>query len=345
MKYCLLGLLLLAQNLYGQVVLPSLMDMKNLKPVQIKLDKKKRSEIPTLFTSIVLKDLRTDTVTMGYVRFGQELKTFFRLEMEQGTKEATVFLNKYFQTAPRSDSLRLVILLKNFFITQNYKMPSTGVNLVNDVYTSKVYVMAHLLLEKNDQSYLLGTVDTCYTLNKWLGRCYNTMAETGLIKLGEKAEDHFNEMHLTPYDPFAIQELYKTTLPPTGSLKDGFYASYQAFLTGQQNKLAVAFEQKKNARVLRTSSPADTAILTTCWGFVENGSLYVRHQNIFVPLLYNFGSWSGFGIDTYDVYKLPWVWSPVGFAIDLIDIGVNGPTSTFKPFKPYRLNAETGRLE
>lgn len=346
MKYCLLGLLLLAQSLHGQIVLPALMDVKNLKPTTITLDKKAQAELPSMFTSIVIHDLRADTVTVGYVKFAQEFKSYFRLQFGNGIRSAEAFVNSYFRTTAKDDSLRLHVLLKHMFITQDYKMPSTGINIVNDVYTSKVFVAASLVMERKDKSrYLLNEVDTVLTMNKWLGRAFNDMAQNGLVKLVEKAEDAYKEQRLTPVSKEAMAKIANAQHPLSGSFRDGFYASYEAFLQGRKDAVAARFEQKKKARVLQPLSAGDTATFRRCWGFVENGTLYVRHGNLFIPVQNSFGGWSGLGLATSEQYKMPWVWNPFSFAVDMVDIAISGPTSKSTHFKLFKLNTATGVLE
>lgn len=345
MRYCLLLALFLFQRSQAQFVFPHAVDMKTVKPLRIEL-KQKKPESFTSYTSFALKDIRPDTVTAGYVRVTHEYKSYYRLQIEGGATYMANYLNTFYDNRRKTDTARLVILLKNFFLTQEYE--GTGlVRIFETRYVTKASVSARLLLQKGERYFHIGDVDTVLSIRKWLVKNYTGIAQSTLHYLVNRSEELWidSELEEVSYDAFAA-----TSRPPFFSispLKDGLYRSYTDFL--KQQPTGVVYPLTKQEEVGAKSPNSNTAAMQTSWGFVDEGALHVRAGNYFIRLQPNHGSFSGLGFDLVETTKhglikmalQPSLWT----AIDVADIGWNGNKKDVRPFRLFRLNTETGDLE
>lgn len=336
---------LFAKAAGAQVVLSPLLKVHSLKAAKIAFDRKKKPEELSPFSTIVLKDCRQDTVTMGYVKYGQEFSKYFRLEMEKGLQSAAIFLNQHYASYDKTTDRQLLIYLSNFFLTQDYKAPSTGVNLVNDVYTSKAFLTAHLLVKEGGRYFHLGEADTVLKLNRWLGRSYNTLAEHAFRSMVMEAAVRLEQGRKEEID---LPVFTKRTVPEPlvlANLQEGFYSTYESFRQQKSQAIAVQFEQKKKSRIIKAVDTADRSVVQSAWGFVAEGVLYVRHEHSYISMQQAFGSLTGLGFDTFETYKAPVGLDPISLAVFIADVSIDGPTDKNQPYKLFRLNPATGRLE
>ena len=338
--------LLCSQVALAQVILPSLLDVSTLKPVFIEFNAGKPQ--PTAFSSFKIEDSRPDQQTCGYIRFTPDYKKYNRLEWKDGIKAGERFLTKSFLTNPGADTLRLLIVLRNFFITQDFQSPQSALSLANVVYQSKVFVAADLFIEKKQGTDFLGRVDTLLTLQKWLGKAYNQMAEMALLHLVLKAQVLVQSGTPTNAEEFSAANRRLVSFPQK-SYKNGFYSSYTEFLQQQPLSIQYRVEQRKKVRVAIPVQEADSLHLKNSWGFVEAGVLYVRKGDHYIPMQQSQGSWSGLGISFSEVTKVPFggalLGNPFMLAADVADMAMNGPTAKLTHYCLYRLNPETGELQ
>jgi hypothetical protein len=347
LKFFLLPLLLIAQAAAAQVIFPPLLDVDKLKPVRLTL-KNKKPVSATVFTSFAIKDLRLDTLTAGYIRFTSDYKSYRRLEFENGVMSATAFLNSHFQTTPNADTARLFVLLKNFYLTQEYKAVGL-MSLANVAYISKAFVSARLLLQKGSNYFHMGDVDTTIAVQKWIGKYYNDLAQSALLEVVEAGEKMLKD---SSWRAVRYNEFLASSQPGNiakAKWKDGFYQSYTAFLNSENKTIPFQFEQRKKFRLLKPLSEADSNIVSTSWGFVENGKLYVRFESFYLPMQSSFGSYSGLGISFTQGDRIPLtgvlLQNPFMAAADMADLAINGPVVKMEHYRLFKLNVETGALE
>lgn len=319
--------------------------MKTIKPLRIELKQKKPESI-TSYTSFVIKDIRQDTVTAGYVRVTHEHKSYYRLEIDGGTASVSKYLNTFYNTRHKTDTASLVILFKNFFLTQEYE--GTGLVSFSDTrYVAKASVAARLLLRKGERYFHVGDVDTVLSIRKWLAKNYTEIAQSTLHYLVNKSEDLWIDSKLeeVSYDAFVAAS--RSPLFNNLPLKDGLYRSYTDFLKQQPSDVVYPLTKREEAGAKNSNN--NTAAMQTSWGFVEEGALHVRAGNYFIRLEPNNGSFSGLGFDLLETTKhgLPgMLLQPMLYtAIDVADIAWNGNKKDVKPLRLFRLNTETGELE
>lgn len=346
MRLIFLLILFSNQVVFAQVFLPQLLDVKKMTPVFIEFGAGKKKEHSS-FRSFKIEDNRVDKQTCGYIRFTQEYKKFQRLEWRDGAKSPEEFLNNYFFSNSAADSSQLVIRLKNFFITQDYLSPGENISLTNVIYQSKVFVTADLVVKQNQSTYFLRNVDTVITLKKWLGKAYNQIAEMAFQMLVWEAEETVKSKLLAKAD----NSTDKTTLRFSSAFtqKNGFYYSYQDFLEQQPSAVNYRLEQRKRVVIAFPMQDADSLILKNSWGFMNEGTLYVRKNRHYIPLQENLGSWSGIGIAFSEVAKTPVagaiIGNPLMFAADMADLAINSTVAKLTHYCLYRLNFENGQLE
>lgn len=276
----------------------------NFKKEQVEFKIKTENATPIAFSNIQIIDKRYDTLSMGYFRYDNPSKEYYKLTTKNYLSiDLQVFLNNIYSKRITPNDSSLIIVLRKFWFNRDYDFTS---NVLSQELTSYYFSLGvdcyyffnnkyipllrrDTILEipqkrkDHEKGILIGE-----NLNKVLNNLFELIATKQLSKSRKLSYQELNEYY---------GKHFRTSILTDQQLRKGVYMSFDEFKNNSPSYINFDIRKTKLADDIYILDGNDAIASRTAWGYCDGENLFIKLGTNLFPLYRQGNNYSLLGND------------------------------------------------